>query len=152
MPRSGVTRIMWQLYFQSFEKTPHCYPQQLCQFMFSPTVWEGLLFSIPSSAFVICRLFDDGHSDQWYLIVIFICISLIINNVQHFLLCLLAIWMHLKVPCPFLMMVPVEVRNTLCFQGISKSCITPRASSADFFSFTSPLNKRTRSLNLDLFF
>ena len=24
-------------------------------------------------------------------------------------------------------MVPVEVRNTLCFQGISKSCITPRA-------------------------
>ena len=25
---------------------------------------EGSLFSIPSSAYIVCRIFDDGHSDQ----------------------------------------------------------------------------------------
>ena len=28
------------------------------------TVWEGSLFSTPSPAFIVCRLFDDGQSDQ----------------------------------------------------------------------------------------
>ena len=29
---------------------------------------RGFLFSTPSPAFIICRLFDDGHSDQHELI------------------------------------------------------------------------------------
>ena len=29
-----------------------------------PTVQERPLFSTPSPAFIVCRLFDDGHSDQ----------------------------------------------------------------------------------------
>ena len=29
----------------------------------SPTVQEGSLFSISSPAFIVCRFFDDGHSD-----------------------------------------------------------------------------------------
>ena len=29
-----------------------------------PSVWEGPLFSTTYPAFVICRLFDDSHSDQ----------------------------------------------------------------------------------------
>ena len=28
------------------------------------TVQECSLFSTPSPAFIVCRLFDDGHSDQ----------------------------------------------------------------------------------------
>ena len=35
----------------------------LYQFTFPPTVQEGSLFSTPSPAFIVCRLFDDGHSD-----------------------------------------------------------------------------------------
>ena len=31
---------------------------------FPPTTKEGSLFSTPSSAFIVCRLFDSGHSDQ----------------------------------------------------------------------------------------
>ena len=33
------------------------------QFTFLPTVQEGSLFSTPSPAFIVCRFFDDGHSD-----------------------------------------------------------------------------------------
>ena len=39
-------------------------PQWLYQFTFPPTVREHSLFSTPSPAFTVCRLFDDGHSDQ----------------------------------------------------------------------------------------
>ena len=28
-----------------------------------PSVQEGSLFSPPSPAFIVCRFFDDGHSD-----------------------------------------------------------------------------------------
>ena len=56
--------IIWQFYFQSFKEPPYCSPQWLYQFTFPPTVQESFLFSTPSPACIVCRLFDDGHSDQ----------------------------------------------------------------------------------------
>ena len=35
----------------------------LYQFTFPPAVQECFLFSMPSPAFIFCRLFDDGYSD-----------------------------------------------------------------------------------------
>ena len=32
--------------------------------LYRPTEQEHSLFSIPSPAFIVCRLFDEGHSDQ----------------------------------------------------------------------------------------
>ena len=32
--------------------------------IFPPTMQEHSLFSTPSPAFIVCRLFDEGHSDQ----------------------------------------------------------------------------------------
>ena len=43
--------------------TPYWSLQWLYQFSFPPTVWKGSLFSTPSPAFIICRGFNDGHSD-----------------------------------------------------------------------------------------
>ena len=47
-----------------FKKYPYRLPQWLYQFTLPPTVQQCSLFSTPSPAFIVCRLFDDGHSDQ----------------------------------------------------------------------------------------
>ena len=56
--------IIWWFYFQFFKKSPYRLPQWLYQLTFPPTVQEYSLFSTPSPAFIVCRHFDDGHSDQ----------------------------------------------------------------------------------------
>ena len=49
------------LLFLLFKESPHHLPQWLYQFTFPPTVPEHSLFSTRSPAFIVYRLFDDGH-------------------------------------------------------------------------------------------
>ena len=47
-----------------------------------PTVQEGSLFSTPSPAFIVCRFFDDGHSD-WCEVMSRNSFDLHLSNSEH---------------------------------------------------------------------
>ena len=59
--RCNTTILQWKI---NFKESAHCsllHSGWLHQLAFPPTVQEGSLFSTSSSAFVVCRLFDEGY-------------------------------------------------------------------------------------------
>ena len=64
MPRSGIAGS-YGGFSPSFLKNHHTIFQSGCiSLHFPPAMQECSLFSTLSPAFIVCRLFDDGHSDQ----------------------------------------------------------------------------------------
>ena len=64
MPRSGIAGSYGSfIHYWIFKESPYCLPQWLYQFTFPPIVQDHSLFSTSSLAFIVCRFFDDGHSD-----------------------------------------------------------------------------------------
>ena len=64
MPWGGIAGSYGSSIFNFLRTPPYCFSQLLHQFTFPPVIQEGSLFGTATLAFVVCRLFNDDHSDQ----------------------------------------------------------------------------------------
>ena len=102
MHRSGIVGS-YGGFIPSVLRNLHTIFHSGCIILHSPTVQECSLFSTPSPAFIVCRCFDEAilTDVRWYLIVVLICISLIMSNVEHLFKSLLVICMSSLEKCLF---------------------------------------------------
>ena len=90
--------VVWQFYFQ-FLRNLHTVLHSSCTSLHSHQRCKRVPFFNTSPAFIIvCRLFDAAilTSVKWCFIVVLICISLIMSDVEHLFTCLWAICMCLE--------------------------------------------------------
>ena len=102
--RSGIAGTYGSSVFNFFEETPYYFPKCLHQFAFIQIVHKDSFSSHPHQHCIISCLFDDSLSYRYemrYLVVVSICISLIISDVEHLFMYLLVIYMSSLAKYPF---------------------------------------------------